>query len=198
MEIPSSAEKQLRGKKLLKARIVAGVIALGLLITGVVLGGYGYNQRISSAVCLACIGLNPVSNMEFQFETANGAEHPEWVLEPLRDGPVLVEFTQSKGCPSCDKMKPIIEDLKDEYDKRVEFIIIDQYIDDPKMDAFPTYDIMGLQGFPTFIIITLFHDGGEIKPYFGEYSGFVPKADLVDTLDYALAEHLHHKYHYEG
>ena len=196
MDMPSSAGEQRNGKKLLKARIVTGVIALGLLVTGIVLDGYDYNQRISSAVCLACLGLNPVSDIEFQFDTANGKEHPSWILEPLRDGPVFIEFTQLKGCPSCDDMKPVIKDLQDEYDGLVEFIIIVVEDGDPRMDeGKPIYDVLGL---PTFIVVTLFHDGSEVKPYFAKSGGIVAKGDLVESLDYALAEHLHHKYHYEG
>lgn len=192
-----SAEGREPGRGILVLQIAAGVVALGLLATGIALEGYEYNERISSAICLACLGLNPVSELDFTFDTANGADHPSWVLEPLRERPVFIEYTQSVGCASCDVMKPVIEDLMDEYSDRVDFIIIDQMVDE-RVDTFGIYDVLERRGFPTFIIVTLSHEGGDVRPYFGQATGIVPGGDLAEALNDALALHLQHRYAYEG
>ena len=168
------------------------------MISGIALGGYNYNQQESKAKCLSCLGLNPVIELEFTIKTANGQDHPKWVIEPLREKAVFIEYTQSKGCAACDEMEPVIEKLQEEYGDRMEFIIIDSLTDFERANTYFTYDINNIGGYPTFVILTLDNDGGEVKPFFGETGGVVPRGDLEDAINYALDVHQQYMYQYNG
>ena len=181
-------------------QIAIGIIATAFMITGISMGGFSYNDQISSVTCLACLGLDPVNDIDFRFETATGVPHPDWVLEPLKEKVVLIDFTQEKGtgCVYCDKMHPIITQLEREYEDNVEIIIVYMYQTNEKEGDYGIYK-EGNVGVPTFIIITLNQDDdGEIKPYWGKVSGFVPKSDMEGYLDDALALHLNYRFQYTG
>jgi len=181
-------------------QIIIGILAIATMITGIALGGYSYNDQISSVTCLACLGLDPVNDIDFQFETTSGAPHPDWVLEPLKEKVVLIDFTQEKGtgCVYCDKMDPIITQLEGEYEDNVEIIIVYMYQTNEKEGDYGIYK-EGDVGVPTFIIITLNQDDdGEIKPYWGKVSGLVPKSDMEGYLDDAIALHLNYRFQYTG
>ena len=182
-------------------QLVSIIIIMGLLIGGVLGGAYLYVKNSSSATCLGCLGLNPFTEMKFTFKTANGADHPDFVLEKLGDKPLFIEYTQpDELCSSCKKMRPKVEDLIKNYDDEIDFIIID--VSNPSSsnynyrDSFHVYDVENIHGgnfaTPTFVIITLGYDDGIVKPYFATGYGLIGEnADegkymLSDTLDDAL------------
>ena len=159
------------------------------MISGIALGGYGYNEEISIPKCLSCLGLTPVSEVEFRFETANGAAHPQWVLDELEEKVVFIDFSLKYGCVACDEMLPVIQDIEDDYEDEVEFFLVYWGEDQEKDKAWNTYDFQNGEEHeaPTFIIITLKEDDdGEVKPYYGEIVGKTPKSEMVGHIDYAL------------
>ncbi len=175
-----------------------GTLALATMVIGISLGGYSYNETISEVTCLACLGLNPYNDLEYSFETVNGAPHPDWVTEPLEDKVVLIDFTQrtGTGCAGCDEMAPVISELEREYEGDVEFIIVYMFENDEREDAYGIYS-GGKIGVPTFIIVTLDEDSdGTVKPYFGKMSSVVAKSELTEQLDAAVAIHLNYRFMY--
>ena len=181
-------------------QFVVGALAASALIAGILIGGYAYNEQISSVTCLACLGIDPVSDLDFRFETASGDSHPDWVLEPLKEKVVLIDFTQEKGtgCTGCDKMHPIMIELEDDYEDNVEFIVVYMFQNNEREGDYSIYKD-GKIGVPTFIIITLNQDDdGKIKPYWGEVSGVIPKSEMEGYLDDALALHLTYRYQYDS
>ena len=178
------------GKRLLQ--LVLATVTLALMISGIALGGYGYNEEISIPKCLSCLGLTPVSEVDFRFETANGAAHPEWILKELEEKVIFIDFSLRYGCVACDEMMPVINDIEDEYGDEVEFFLAYSG-EDAEMDrAWNIYDYENGEKHlaPTFIIITLNEDtDGVVKPYYGEIVGKTPKNDLVELIDFALEMH---------
>jgi len=179
-------------------QLILATVTLALMITGIALGGYEYNLNESKAKCLSCLGLNPVIDLEFVIKTANGQDHPKWVIEPLRDKAVFVEYTQSKGCAACDKMDPIVDELHEEYGGRMEFIIIDTLVDFTRGSTYDIYDINNIGGYPTFVILTLDDDGGEVKPFFGQTGGVISRGELEDAINYAIDVHQQYKHNFNG
>ena len=57
-------------------------------------------QKIVEELCLSCIKLKPNTIKEYRFETANGANHPDFILENLSAGPVILDY-RITFCPGC-------------------------------------------------------------------------------------------------
>ena len=126
-------------------------------------------------------GYHQISDLTFRFETVKGEPHPEWVTNALKEKVVLIVFTQEKGtgCAGCDKMHPIIEQLKDEYKGSVEFIIVYMLQNDEREDAYSIYvdDVVRV---PTFIIVTMGKEDGTLKPCYAEFAGIIDY-DTMET-----------------
>jgi thiol-disulfide isomerase/thioredoxin len=155
--------------------LIAGVGGSMLIYTNV------YNDihdTIVSTLCLSCIKLDPVSRLDFVFETANGENHPEFVLENLTKGPLFIEY-RSDVCAACDIMAPIIKEIfhlsfekEDTLYKLVNYNGTDvnfyhinlDHASKIQKDSFPIYDKDHRQGVPMFVIITVKYDRGIIKP----------------------------------
>jgi hypothetical protein len=135
---------------------------------------------IVSTLCLSCIKLDPVSRLEFVFETATGDEHPEFVLENLTTGILFIEY-RSDVCKACDDMAPIIKDIFHlSFEKEdtlyehlnysgsvVNFYHINlDHATDIQIDSFDMYDKDQRMGVPMFVVITVKYDRGAIKPCF--------------------------------
>ena len=135
---------------------------------------------IVSTLCLSCIKLDPVSRLEFVFETATGDEHPEFVLENLTTGILFIEY-RSDVCKACDDMAPIIKDIFHlSFEKEdtlyeplnysgsvVNFYHINlDHATDIQIDSFDMYDKDQRMGVPMFVVITVKYDRGTIKPCF--------------------------------
>ncbi|MDP6155362.1 MAG: thioredoxin family protein [Candidatus Thermoplasmatota archaeon] len=173
-------------------QLILATVTLALMISGIALGGYGYNEEISIPKCLSCLGLTPVSNVEFRFQTANGADHPDWILDEMEEKVVFIDFSLKYGCVACDEMLPVIEDIESEYEDEVEFFLAYWGEDDEMYRAWGIYDFLNgeLHEAPTFIIITLNKDSdGVVKPFYGEIVGKTPKNELVGHIEYALEMH---------
>ena len=81
---------------------------------------------------------------------------------------VLVEFYAS-WCPHCQRMMPIVADVKKRMEGKVEVFQYD-------VDKYPTLtDENNVESYPTFII---YRDGREVWRNAGE----MPEADLIDAI----------------
>ena len=61
-------------------------------------------RKIVEELCLSCIKLKPNTIKEYRFETANGAPHPEFILENLSKGPIILDY-RITFCPGCEDLE---------------------------------------------------------------------------------------------
>jgi len=142
---------------------------------------------IVSTLCLSCIKLDPVSRLDFVFETSNKEDHPLFVLENLTTGPIFIEY-RSDVCEACDEMAPIVKEIfevtfekEDTLYEKVNYnssIIHFYHINldhatDLQKDSFPIYDKDKRQGVPMFVIITVNYNRGTIQPCYTAAYGTV-------------------------
>ncbi len=142
-------------------------------------------DSIVQVLCLSCLKLEPKTQADYTFETANGHVHPNFVTENLTNGVVFLHFSED-ACQGCDIMYPVIKELfaiDFEKDEMVYFQLpyenhtVNYYytnIDhaaEERSDAFFIYDKEHIGGLPMFTIITLGYDSGIIKPYYTSVYG---------------------------
>ena len=182
-------------KKILAIQIVAIVLvsgALGGMFVATDIYEQTYN-RIVSVICLSCIKLDPATSLDFRFETANGEEHPDFILENLTKGPVFLAY-RTDVCEYCDYMEPLIIDMlgvhfemEDNIYETIEFQgktitfmhINNDHATDTLRLSQGVYDIDGAGGVPQFTTITFGYDRGFVKPYYNTVYGIL-NAEITD------------------
>jgi len=160
------------------------------------------NARIVSVLCLSCVKLEPKLNLEYQFDTANGKNHPDFVLENILDGIVFLHYS-AVACHGCDIIDPVIKDffMVEHGTEEMFFDIVT--FEDSEMayyynnvdhttqemrDSYEVYDVGGQGARPMITIITLKYDRGIVKPYFTSVYGTFGDTDeervefLIETL----------------
>lgn len=169
-------------KKILAIQISALIIVSGSL--GGMLAFTDVYEEVHSGIvsvlCLSCLKLDPKTNTDFTFETADGEPHPDFVLENLTKGVVFLHYSED-ACPGCDIMYPIIQDLfnitfgkKDTIYEIISFEDSDvayfytniDHTSEEIKNSLPIYDKDHIGGLPMFAIITLGYDKGIIRPYY--------------------------------
>ncbi len=61
-------------------------------------------RKIVEELCLSCIKLKPNTIKEYRFETANEAPHPDFILENLSKGPIILDY-RITFCPGCIELE---------------------------------------------------------------------------------------------
>ena len=61
-------------------------------------------RKIVEELCLSCIKLKPNTIKEYIFETANGAPHPDFIIENLSKGPIILDY-RITFCPGCIELE---------------------------------------------------------------------------------------------
>ena len=199
-------------------KLIVIQVALFLVVSGSFGGMLIYTDiyedvqsKIVETICLSCAKLDTNLPVKFTFETANGKEHPDFIVDILKNkGPILIQYGE-KACAACEDMiNNIIKPYFSlEFDKTISFDIdinihglnftyVYIYIDDPatpqeRIDSFDVYDIEHIRGFPMFTVITIEYDhSGKIKPYYASLYGKFEKnnnypkmtqtfTDLIET-----------------
>ena len=145
------------------------------------------DSGITSVLCLSCIKLTPVTQLEFTFDVAKGQDHSAFVLDSLKEGPVFIAYRKD-DCLFCDEMEPIIQDIFSVYfekedtfseivsfdNSNVTFVHISIELDNSNAEQRESrfiYDKDHIGGVPQFTIITLGYDHGFIKPYYATIYG---------------------------
>jgi len=143
------------------------------------------DSGITSVLCLSCIKLTPVTQLEFTFDVAKGQDHSGFVLDSLKEGPVFITYREDV-CIACDEMEPIIQDIFSVYfekeDTFSEVVPIDSsnitfvhinidHATAEQRESRYIYDKDHIGGVPQFTIITLGYDHGFIKPYYATIYG---------------------------
>lgn len=133
-------------------------------------------QSIVSTVCLSCIKMYPVPTFEFVFETKNGQDHPNFVIDNLSKGPIFLAYRKDV-CDGCEIMDPLVEEVfnvdfdLDDYEDYIDFEGTTIYfrhinVDRTQGEFKNSFDIYGGAGVPMFVVITLGNNSGIIEPYY--------------------------------
>lgn len=183
-------------------KIMVLQISLLLLFSGTLAGllvgtdVYGDVQRkIVEDLCLSCVKLKPNTIKEYRFETANGKPHPDFIIENLSKGPVIIVY-RITYCPGCNELEEFVlskffnytfrdpltypddPDLlyfeKQFGDTTVSFVHIhtgDQDSKDVSINGVfdksrHVYDVVGDEGNPMLVFITYGYHHGFIEPYY--------------------------------
>jgi hypothetical protein len=91
-------------------------------------------------------------------------EHPSWVIEKLRQGPVLI-LTHSEGCMPCITQQEDVGKLMKIYGSEIQFVDLLSGSDQRASQTFDLYDPNGSPNYiPLSIVITLIEDGnGDVR-----------------------------------
>jgi hypothetical protein len=157
-------------------------------------------RKIVEELCLSCIKLKPNTIKEYRFETANGGPHPNFILENLSKGPVILDY-RITFCPGCNELEEFILSNVFNYTFRdpltypddpdllfvekvfkntnVTFIHIhtgdtnskDVLEDSDYTKARHVYDVVGDEGNPMIVFITYGYNHGFIEPYYSTLYG---------------------------
>ena len=157
-------------------------------------------STIVEKTCYSCIKMDPISRIDFTFDTVDNSPHPSFVLDNLTKGPVFLAFRQDV-CTSCDKMEPILKDIfRVEFGKKELFYQTLNYsgtniiffhinIDNPyekETEAFFVYDKDRRSGVPMFVMITLGKNDGTVQPYYMTAYGTLGTENNKERKDYFI------------
>jgi hypothetical protein len=157
---------------------VLAVLVLASTGTGLLLTTDIYEdiyETIVATTCYSCIKMDPLPNLQFTFETANGDPHPNFILENLTMGPVFLGY-RLDVCAACDIMDPLVQDVfgvtfeMDElFYESVDFDGSTVHFFHINLDhatgAFKdSFSVYGSKGVPLFVIISLDNNSGIIEP----------------------------------
>jgi len=174
-------------------------------------------STIVDQVCTSCIKMDPVSPIEFKFDTVNNRPHPRFVKDNLTKGLVFLAF-RTDVCHGCDEMEDVLKELfdvdfgsKELFYKRIDFDgsnisffhINVNHVSGEFYDSFDIYDRRQKGEVPLFVVITLGNNSGNIEPYYAIAYGTLGKQGvedrkefLKDMIEPAIAEYAHYHLDY--
>ncbi len=144
-------------------------------------------NTIVEVICLSCVKLNPATSFEFQFETTNGEDHPDFILDNLSKGPVFLAY-RTDVCEYCDYMESLLIDMlgvefemQDVFSKTITFQgdtmtfmhINNDHASEMLRLSQEVYDVDGNRGVPMFTTVTFGYDRGFVKPYYNTVYGIL-------------------------
>ena len=93
-------------KKMLVIQVIVFLLIAGSL--GSMLAFTDIYEDVQSGIvetiCLSCAKLDTNLPVEFTFTTANGKQHPDFIIDILKTrGPILIQFGE-KACAACEDM----------------------------------------------------------------------------------------------
>ena len=176
-------------KKLLVFQITLFVLFAGAT-AGILLGTDVYDnvqRKIVEELCLSCVKLKPDTQIEYTFDTANDKNHPDFVLENLSEGPVLITY-RIDFCPGCDELEENLIDVLNisfgPYDviyktvlyegQNFTFIHINTNQISQESSLYKSrmvYDIVGNKGNPMMVFVTYGYNHGFIEPFYATLYG---------------------------
>jgi hypothetical protein len=176
-------------KKILVLQITLFFVLLVALV-GLFLKTDVYNdvqRKIVEELCLSCVKLEPDTKIEYRFDTADDNNHPDFVLDNLSFGPVILTY-RIDFCPGCDELEEnLIEVLNisfgpyDVFYKRflfegenITFIHINTNQVSEESDFYKSrmvYDTIGDRGNPMIVFVTYGYNHGFIDPSYATLYG---------------------------
>lgn len=135
---------------------------------------------IVESLCFGCIKMDPITHLDYTFETADGQPHPQFILENLSTGPIFLAFREDV-CGACDIMEPILQEIFNVHFEKEDLVFetvdydgtpihfvhisLDHSSGDIR-NSFYIYDKDHRGGVPMFALISLGDNNGEIEPYY--------------------------------
>lgn len=188
-----------------KAAQIGAILLIGcMLYGGLLYGQYSTVQRLSSDLCLSCLGLEyrspPFTGFWIEYPVGHkkandSVPHPDWATEMLSDGVVFI-FVWAEGCTGC---KAQWDDMKSRglvsgeeatgamsrYINEVTLITVDASADARWDDIKHIYDPAGqnIGGIPLTVFLTLVQDEhGKVTIGWYSYKSQMPSADVDEVL----------------
>ena len=125
-------------------------------------------------------------------DSGSEVEHPEWVLEELEEGPIIV-LIHSSGCPACIKQEADIEKVLNDVGDN---IIYNDLLMESDYKAYQTADIYEPTGeaknssryyVPVTVLMTLVPDSnGSVEVGWHSYTGYGGESLIRSYVDDAI------------
>ena len=182
-----------------KAYLAAGIFIVSLISLSYIFASTpvysDVKDKIVSVLCLSCIKMDPKTVLEFRFETVDGKDFPEFILENLSKGPVFLHF-RIDVCPGCDEMDPVIKEIFDVDDVKKPFLVKTKnfsgvgvtlvhinldHVDSTFKDVYESFNILKDEAVPMYTIVTLGYDRGVVKPCYATGYSFLGKNSPVEA-----------------
>ena len=182
-----------------KAYLAAGIFIVSLISLSYIFASTpvysDVKDKIVSVLCLSCIKMDPKTVLEFRFETVDGKDFPEFILENLSKGPVFLHF-RIDVCPGCDEMDPVIKKIFDVDDVEKPFLVKTKnfsgvgvtlvhinldHVDSTFKDVYESFNILKDEAVPMYTIVTLGYDRGVVKPCYATGYSFLGKNSPVEA-----------------
>ncbi|MFO7990933.1 MAG: thioredoxin family protein [Thermoplasmata archaeon] len=127
---------------------------------------------------------------EINPEAGSSVEHLQWVLNDLKNKPVVI-FAHSEGCAPCVQQQEDIEPVLDEYGSEVVYYNLMADGSDPKAnEAYESYDPNGPPPYiPLTVMVTLEEHDGQVQVVWHSNEGATGQDWIRDYMKDAIYYH---------